>query len=112
VQVCLAYYNYERISELARDGTRYAIFRGSTCQLSTGASCTANASGIETYVTSLGLPAFGGATTAAAATFPDGDEAPGHRVRVVVTGTYPYKIPFVATNGITMSSTSEMYIVQ
>ncbi len=112
IQMCLAYYNYERISELAREGTRYAIFHGSTCMLSTGNSCTATAASLQNSVTTYGLPALGGATTAATVTFPDGDQVPGHRVKVVVTCTYPYNIPFLATTGITMSSTSQMYIVQ
>lgn len=112
IQMCLAYYNYERISELAREGTRYAVFRGSTCTLSTGSSCTATAASIQNYVSGISLPAMGGASTSVVASFPDGDEAVGHRVKVVVTCTYPYKIPFLATNGITMSSTSQMYILQ
>jgi Flp pilus assembly protein TadG len=112
METCLAYYNYERISELAREGTRYAIFHGSTCLLSTGSSCTSTAASIETAITSAGMPALGGASTAATVTFPDGDQVPGHRVKVVVTCTYPYNIPFLFNHGITMTSTSMMYIVQ
>lgn len=112
IQMCLAYYNYERISELAREATRYAIFRGSACTLSTGGSCTTTAAAIEASVASSGMPALGGGTTKVAASFPDGVQDPGHPVKVVVTCTYPYRIPFLATNGITMSSTSQMYIVQ
>jgi Flp pilus assembly protein TadG len=112
IQMCLAYYNYERISELAREATRYAIFRGSACTLSTGGSCTTTAAAIEASVASSALPTLGGGTTTVVASFPDGDLAAGHRVKVVVSCTYPYKIPFLATHGISMSSTSQMYIVQ
>lgn len=111
MQMCLAYYNYERISELAREGTRWAMVRGSTCMLSSGTSCTATSTSVNSYVSGIGLPGLGGGTMTVATSYPDGDEVPGHRVQVRVTYTYPYKIPFEGTSGISMSSTSVMYIL-
>jgi Flp pilus assembly protein TadG len=112
MQVCVAYYGYERISEMAREGTRYAMIRGATCETSTGSSCTISAATLQTYVTGLGIPDLAGGTTSAVATFPDGDEAVGHRVQVVVTYVFPYKIPYVESQSYTLSSTSVMYFQQ
>jgi len=111
-QLCLAYYSYEMISECAREGTRYAIFRGSTCTTSSGSSCTVTATGVQSFVSGLSFPNLAGGTMTTAASYPDGDEVPGHRVVVKVTYTDGYKILFLTTRPITMSSSSEMYIVQ
>lgn len=111
--MCLAFYTYESISELAREGARYAIVHGSTCETSAGASCTASASQINTYVQNIGLPNVAGGTLSVNTTFPDGGEVPDtDRVEVNVTYTYPWDIPFLGSRNLTMSSTSEMYIVQ
>ena len=47
IELCLAFYSFCMISESAREGTRYAIVRGATCQTSAGGSCTASASTIN-----------------------------------------------------------------
>ena len=116
MQVCLAFYTYEWISESAREGTRYAIVHGSTCVTSGGSSCTATAAQVGTYIGKVGLPNLGGGTmsvdTVTADMFPDGDEAPGHHVKVQITYAFPYKIPFVLSRTLTMSSTSQMSIIQ
>jgi Flp pilus assembly protein TadG len=112
MQVCLLYYTYEMISESAREGTRYAIVHGSTCQTSTGSSCTVTHTQIETYVKGLGWTNPGGGTINPTASFPDGDQVPGHRVQVTVTYSFPCKIPWVTNQMISLSSSSEMYIIQ
>jgi Flp pilus assembly protein TadG len=120
-EMCLAYYTYEWISEAAREGTRYAIVRGTTCETSAGVSCLASPSEVNTYVTSIGLPNLGGGTMVANTTYPgtgsgcsggSGSEAPGCPVQIVVTYVYPYKIPWVTSTNLSLTSTSEMYIVQ
>jgi len=112
MQVCVAYYTYQWISESAREGTRYAIVRGSTCESSAGTSCTAAASGVTAYVNGLGLPNIGGGVATVVTTYPDGDEVPGHRVQVSITYSFPYRIPFVTTKSLSISSQSVMYIIQ
>src|ERR1700727_887685 len=72
--MCLGYYTYEWISECAREGTRYAIVHGANCETSAGASCTATASDVNSFVSSIGLPNLGGGTMTANTTYPDGDE--------------------------------------
>jgi Flp pilus assembly protein TadG len=112
MEICLGCYNYQRISELAREGTRYGMVRGATCKLSSGASCTAATTDIQTYVNSIALPNLGGGTTTVTASFPSGNESVGSTVKVIVTYSYPYKIPFMATNAISLTSTSVEPILQ
>jgi Flp pilus assembly protein TadG len=112
IELCLAFYSYCMISETAREGTRYAIVRGATCQTSTGGSCTASAATITTAVTHMGWPNLGNGTLSANTTYPDGNENPGSRVQVVVNYVYPFNIPFAPKGSLHMSSTSVMYIVQ
>jgi Flp pilus assembly protein TadG len=111
----LAFYTHAYISELAREGTRYAAVHGSSCTTSAGASCELTVSQINTYVAGIGLPNLGGGTMSASnvtTTFPDGDQVPPHRVKIVVTYSFPYKIPYVMNSTLSMSSTSVMDILQ
>jgi hypothetical protein len=112
MQVCVAYYTYQWMSESAREGTRYAMVRGSTCETSGGSSCEVSASEVTSYVNGLGLPNIGGGIATVLTTYPDGDEAPGHRVQVTITYAFPYKIPFVMSKSLTMTSESVMRIIQ
>lgn len=113
--IFLAFYTHEYISELAREGSRYAAVHGSSCVTSGGASCTVTASQVSTYVAGIGLPNLGGGSMTSGnviTTYLDGDEVPPHRVQVTVNYTFPFKIPFVMSQSLSMSSTSVMYIVQ
>jgi Flp pilus assembly protein TadG len=112
VQVSFAFYVHEAMSEMAREGTRYAIVRGSTCTTSGGSSCTATAAQIQNYVQGLGL--LNNLTTVTATFPPNNSQVPGNGnyVKVVVTYTFPFNIPFVKNSSIAMSSTSKMQIIQ
>jgi Flp pilus assembly protein TadG len=112
IEVCLMFYSYCMISESAREGTRYAIVRGATCQTSQGGSCTVSAATMNGVVTHLNWPNLGNGTMSANTTYPDGNENPGSRVKVVVSYTFPYSMPFMPKGSIHMASTSVMYIVQ
>jgi Flp pilus assembly protein TadG len=112
MQVCLLYYSWEMTSEVARQGARYAIVHGSTCETTSGSSCTVTAAQVESYATGLGWPNLGGGTMSVVATFPDGAQTPGDRVLVTVTYHFPYKIPWVTSTTEIISSSSEMYIMQ
>ncbi|MGA2538121.1 MAG: TadE/TadG family type IV pilus assembly protein [Terracidiphilus sp.] len=112
IEVCIALYTLQSLSELAREGSRYAIVHGATCTTGSGASCTASASAINTFVSSSNWPNIGGGTVVVAASFPDGNQNPGSRAQVTVTYTIPFKVAFIPTKPITMSSTSVMYIIQ
>lgn len=112
MEICIVFYSYGMISECAREATRYAIVRGSTCLTSSSTSCTASAATINTYATGRGYPNIGGGTPVATTTFPDGNQAPGSRVKVAVTYTVSIKLPFVPKNSLALNSSSEMYILQ
>ena len=113
IQVCLASYMHEVISETAREGTRYAMVHGSSCVTGNGStSCTATAAAVTSYIAANGWPNIGGGTLGINTTYPDGNENPGNRVQVNVTYLFPFKIPFVPPSTLTMSSTSVTYIVQ
>jgi hypothetical protein len=112
-EMCLAFYTYQSISELAREGARYAIVHGSTCETSSGASCEVTAAQVTSYVQGLSIPNVGGGTISVNTTYPDGGEAPNaDRVKVSVSYAFPWHVPFGGSQTINMSSASEMYIVQ
>lgn len=116
-----AIYTYAFVAQLARQGARWAIVRGSQCsQLD---HCSAESSDVQTYVQSLSLGATSGSKISVAATWPPGScpagaastNAPG--CTVVVTVTYPFKfmMPYMPGGSlatINMSSTSQMVISQ
>lgn len=120
MEVCVAFYTFSMISESAREGTRYAMVRGATCKASSGASCEATAAEVDTYVEGLGWPNIAGGTMSvctyydnnACNTNPSGSEAKGDPVKVTVTYVMPITMPFVPNHSITMTSSSQMNIIQ
>jgi Flp pilus assembly protein TadG len=112
MEMCMLFYSYGMISESAREATRYAIVRGSTCLTSSSTSCTATATTISNYAKGLGLPNIGGGTLNVTTTFPDGNQAPGSRVKVDIQYSVSIKLPFIPRNSIPLDSSSEMYILQ
>lgn len=124
MEICLMFYTYSTIDECAREGARYAIVRGSSCVTNgvtgAGASCTASADAINTYVKNLGYPnAAGGAMTVNTTFSADGvnftttgNNDPNDMVRVQVGYLFPVKLPFVPNNTISLSAQSQLYIVQ
>lgn len=120
MQICMAFYTHEYISELAREGARYASLRGSTCTIAPGGgSCEVTAAQVNAYVASIAWPNIGGGTFSAAnvsTSYPNGETPGGTPVdaTVIVTVTYqfPYHIPFVPQSTTTLRSTSQMTMIQ
>jgi len=112
IEVSLAFYTHQVLSESAREGTRYAMVHGSTCTTGSGSACTVSAATVNSYVSGLSWPNFGGSAMSVNTTYPDGNEAPGSRVQVTATYGFPFRVPFIPTSTLTMSSSSVMYIVQ
>lgn len=114
-----AIYTYSFVSNVAREGARWAIVRGAeSCTYSnnTLASCNASQTTIQAYVKGL----FGGPANPADATVsvswppclvPAGGNAPGCTVAVNVQYNFAF-LPFVSHLTIPMSSTSQMVISQ
>jgi Flp pilus assembly protein TadG len=103
----LAVYSYHFISEAARQGTRYAMVRGSTCQFSN--PCTATSDEIQSYVQGLAFPGINPSQMTVTTKWPSGKD-PGDPVEVTVTYAFPLWIPFVPSQTLTMTSSSQMTI--
>jgi len=112
MQVCMAFYTYDAISETAREGTRYAMVRGSSCVTSGGASCTVTAADVNTFAQGIHFLNGSNSAMTVATTYPDGNEAPGSRVKVSITYVFGFTIPFTAFKPITLSTSSMVYIIQ
>jgi Flp pilus assembly protein TadG len=116
-----AMYTYAFVAQVARQGARWAIVRGSQCTLLD--HCNATKDDIQTYVQSLSE----GATQASAirvssATWtgcPPGSSghAPGCVVTVTVQYPFNFMLPFMPSNGgtlatINMASSAQMVVSQ
>lgn len=123
MEMSLALYTYHFISDAAREGTRYAIVRGSSCPASlSGCPAAGSSVDVQTYVRGLGFPGITPNLMTATTTFPTTGASctpqatpcnnPGNLVRVVVVYQFPLSIPFLAARTLRMSSTSQMVISQ
>jgi TadE-like protein len=119
-------YSYHFISEAAREGTRYAIVRGSLagplpCSAPGPPTCIAQSADIQTYVTGLGFPGInpGNMTvTPVWSAFAKGAScpaagpcnSPGNLITIQIQYAFPLNIPFIPAHTYTMSSTAAMII--
>jgi Flp pilus assembly protein TadG len=121
MEMCLALYTYHFVSEAAREGTRYAMVRGSSCSGFTSA-CPAQASDVQSYVRGLGYPGVIPADMTVTTTWPTTGSSctpsslpcnnPGNFVQVTVQYRFPLSIPFVPSSILPLTSTSKMAISQ
>ncbi len=140
IDFCRAAYAYHFVSNAAREATRYAAVRGSTCtgdgSCANDGNCTnyATVTCVPTYVDSIAPPGIdasstgcGGSaclTTTASwtplanspAVCSTTNNAPGCTVKVIVSYNFNFIFPLVyrafsSTGTLTLSSTSEMIIV-
>jgi Flp pilus assembly protein TadG len=121
-----ALYSYHFISDAAREGTRYAMVRGSTAGAACGASynsydCVASSGNIQSYVTNLGFPGInpGNMTvTPVWSSYTGGStcgtpcNSPGNLITVTVQYSFPLTIPFVPAHTYALTSSSAMVISQ
>lgn len=117
MELCMAFYSYDTISESAREGTRYAMMLSSTCTNSSGGSCTATATQVNSYVSGLGWPNLAGGTMTVSTTYKTpaggvGTNIVSNFVVVQITYVFPITMPFVPKNSITLKSASQMPIIQ
>ncbi len=136
IQLSIGLYCYHFAADAAREATRWAIVRGSTCNGIFGAGycapTSANGTGalnsdIAQYVKTLGYPYSASVTTATmwctnsntipatwktCSTTQSGNNLPGNQVQVKVSYAFPLTIPFVPRKTINLSSVSSMTIVQ
>lgn len=131
MEISLAGYTYHIVSELAQEGTRYAMIRGSTAAGSAGTACAApgpptcvaQSADIQSFVTNFGFPGIDSSkmtVTPSWSAFASGSScpgtgpcnSPGNSVTVQVQYSFPIAVPFVSVRTINMSSTSSMIIAQ
>jgi Flp pilus assembly protein TadG len=126
----LALYTYHCASECAREGSRYAMVRGSTSCTNTPnlTNCNATAAEVQSYVQGLGFPGVNTAnamtvtvswltvSTTQPATWSACSSGtcntPGNLVKVQVQYAFPLSLPFFSSNTLNLSSTSQMAIAQ
>jgi Flp pilus assembly protein TadG len=128
-QMTMASYTYQYVSDAAREGTRWAIVRGSSCATNTPNldHCGATSSDVQTYIKGLGYPGLNGSNLSAAATWYSPSTStpttwtlcssgtcnyPGNLVKVVVTYSYRFSVPFVMSRTMNIQSSSQMVIAQ
>jgi len=125
VEFTRAVYAYNFVSGAARQATRWASVRGSTCKSLSG-GCPAAGSDVTTYVKSLAPGGVDSAQVTATTTWPQNptncpatpSNAPLCDVKVVVSYNFNFitltnKIPFLSgLASFTMTSTSDMIISQ
>jgi hypothetical protein len=112
LEICLLFYSSHLSSELAREGSRYAMMRSSTCQYPNGNSCASTAAQVNSYVSSYGLPNLAGGTITPATVYSGSSNVVGNNVTVTVNYVFTISMPFVPTKSITLSSASTMPIIQ
>ena len=126
-------YTYHFVSEVAREGTRYAVVRGSTfgstaCASPSTFACNATAANVQSYVQSLAPPGVASGSLTVTTTWPgtaptgaatactttNGNNSPGCLVQVVVSYPFKFMFPFMpkSSSTWTVSSTSVMTISQ
>jgi Flp pilus assembly protein TadG len=112
IEVCLMFYTYGLISEMAREGSRYAAVHGSGCVTAGGASCTQAGASTNSYVKQLGYPNLAGGVLSVDTTFPDGTQTAGSHARVNVSYTFPITLALVPKTAFTLSTSSTATILQ
>jgi Flp pilus assembly protein TadG len=122
MKMCLALYTFHFVAEAAREGSRYAIVRGTACSGFTTA-CPANTNGSDTsnFVKGLSYPGISPAAMTVSSSynnFPAGKVCtpssacnnPGDQVTVQVQYAFPLSIPFLPSNTYIITSSSSMII--
>jgi Flp pilus assembly protein TadG len=119
-----AVYAYHFVSEVAREATRFASVRGSSCNTWSSA-CPATSTDVQTYVQGLAPSGISPGAVTVTATWPGlggdggtcntstGNNTPGCVVKVEVDYNYTFSFPFLSNLApLTLKSTSQMVISQ
>jgi Flp pilus assembly protein TadG len=104
-----ALYSYHFIADAAREGTRYAMVRGSSCTSWTTA-CPASASDIQTYLKSVPAGINPASITVTTTWTPNNN--PGSVVNVQVQYSFQPIFPLVPKGALVMTSSSQVVISQ
>lgn len=107
-----ALYTYSFVAQVARQGARWAIVRGSNCTMLDHCPAQSGSGDIQPYVQSLSAGATNGSNLSASLSFPScsGSNAPGCVAQVTVTYPFSFMLPGLPAGTLNISSTSEMVI--
>jgi Flp pilus assembly protein TadG len=108
--VCLLFSTYHSVSYAAREATRWASVRGSTCAPTWPSACPASTTDISNYAKNLNIWLNPSALTVTTQWIPNNQ--PGSQVNVKIQYGYNFSSPFLTTQLITMSAHSQMVISQ
>jgi len=128
-ELCISCYAFHFVSDAAREGSRYAMVRGSnSCTYTPNLpNCNVTSAQVQTYIQNLGYPGLSASDLTATTTWltvsaaqpatwstcTSGTcNAPGNQVQVAVTYAFPLSIPFWKNGTLTVNSTSRMVIAQ
>jgi Flp pilus assembly protein TadG len=126
MQLSLGLYAYHFTADAAREGSRWAIVRGSQCSTNTSGldHCNAQSSDIQNFVQGLGYP-YARSMNVSATWYSAGSapgmtwtacggvcNQPGNEVQVIVTYNMPLYVPFWRNATVRVGSTSQMVISQ
>jgi Flp pilus assembly protein TadG len=116
-----ALYTYHFLSNAAREATRWAAVRGTTCVNDGSCAAPASKTDIQAYVRNITPPGVNPnppdltTTPSWSGTDPvcqnDTPSPPGCTVEVEVSYKFKFVVPFIRTTPLTLSSSSEMIIV-
>jgi hypothetical protein len=130
IALCMAMYSLHFVSYAAREGTRFASVRGSSCPgILPGCPTPGTGVDVQSYLrcqTYIGpcskFPGIDPAKLTVTTTWSGGGTActptstpcdnPGNLVHVTVSYRFPLNIPYLPSQTLTMTSTSEMVISQ
>lgn len=104
-----ALYSYHFVADAAREGTRYAMVRGSSCTSYTTA-CPASASDIQTYLKNVPAGINPQSVTVTTTWTPNNN--PGSVVQVQVQYSFQPIFPLVRKGALVMTSSSQIVISQ
>jgi Flp pilus assembly protein TadG len=126
MEMFMALYSYHYVSYAAREASRWAMVRGSKCDVysTTMPNCGAQQADIQTFVQGLNYPGINAnnITVTASWSLPSASTPttwttcaspctdPGDVVVVDVTYAFPLNLPFFKNTTLNMSSTSSMVI--
>lgn len=128
-QMSLAFYTLHYISDAARQGSRYAMVRGSTSCTNTPnlSNCNVTSDQVQTYVRGIKYPGIQSSRLTLTTTWMTASttqpttwstcstgtcNVPGNQVKVVAAYTFPLSVPFVPRLSFSLTSTSKMVISQ
>jgi len=114
-----AFYAYDFVNHLARQGARWAIVRGSLCSGLDHCPARQGSADIQPYVQSLSEGGTDASQITAVLNFPScagapggPSDAPGCVAQVTVTYPFKFLLPFVNVGNFQMTSSSQMVISQ